>query len=518
MKLDRQRLLYRRQFIMGPRFVEELSFWRRCPIRPGLCLTIHPDLSTHHICEHGQSVTLLGFILDPNNPEHDDSAVLASLLNDVRVSQSLDDFFFLTYSLGGWWALIVDNGQDAVIFHDPAGLRQIVYAIDRRGSKSEVWSAAQPSLLTKVIDMTSDEEVLGYRQLAADSDPECWWPGERTTYEEVKQLLPNHYLNLADGSVHRYWPRNPSVRLPLEESTALCSRILEGMMNSACHRFKVRLQITAGVDSRVVMAASRQFKDQMDGFTLQLGSRDPDVQIGSRLAAKMQLPRYFVVKPFAPDAEFQEICRASVDNPHESWQSRMICHTVPPLADQRVSATGHVSEVGRCFYDPFARGQKTYRTADDIVSTTSLPRTEFIISEVDRWLSEWGDPCNYHILDLFYWEHRLGRWLTNAATEFAMVHQGFSPYNCRQLLTLILAVDEEYRRPPACLFHLALVNKMWPLLLSEPINPLPNPGLTTRIADAARHAAKGGLRHLGLSDVHRWLRDAAKKFNRATHL
>jgi hypothetical protein len=45
-KYDIRKLLFRRQFILGPFFIESLSDWKRLKIGETIFLTVHPDLGT----------------------------------------------------------------------------------------------------------------------------------------------------------------------------------------------------------------------------------------------------------------------------------------------------------------------------------------------------------------------------------------------------------------------------------------------------------------------------------------
>jgi hypothetical protein len=46
-----------------------------------------------------------------------------------------------------------------------------------------------------------------------------------------------------------------------------------------------------------------------------------------------------------------------------------------------------------------------------------------------------------------------------------------TPYNCREVLTIFLGVDERYRRAPDYFLFYRLIDKLWPDVLQEPINP-----------------------------------------------
>ena len=72
MTIDEPTLLYRRQFILGPSFIEALVSWTRIRITDTLKLSAHPDLPVHRVSSGETSITLVGYMLDPVQPDHDD--------------------------------------------------------------------------------------------------------------------------------------------------------------------------------------------------------------------------------------------------------------------------------------------------------------------------------------------------------------------------------------------------------------------------------------------------------------
>ncbi len=69
-------LYHRCKFILGPRFVERFPAWHRFAISSGMYLTVHPDLALHHVRHNDIIFVLLGFMLDPDEPTADDTAIL----------------------------------------------------------------------------------------------------------------------------------------------------------------------------------------------------------------------------------------------------------------------------------------------------------------------------------------------------------------------------------------------------------------------------------------------------------
>jgi hypothetical protein len=61
-----------------------------------------------------------------------------------------------------------------------------------------------------------------------------------------------------------------------------------------------------------------------------------------------------------------------------------------------------------------------------------------------------------------------------------------TPYNCRDVLTTFLSVDERHRRAPDYALFRQLIERLWPDVLQEPINPRPRQSLLQRLKGAVR--------------------------------
>ena len=87
-----ERLLHRSQFVLGPRFVEQFPAWHRFSVGEGrgLCLTVHPELKVHVARLREKTIILLGFILDPHNPQATDSDIVSVA---VKKGTTLADHF-----------------------------------------------------------------------------------------------------------------------------------------------------------------------------------------------------------------------------------------------------------------------------------------------------------------------------------------------------------------------------------------------------------------------------------------
>lgn len=471
-KYDPAQLSFRRQFVLGPRFVDEFPHWKRLSIGTTLCATVHPDLATTQVIGGDKSVTLFGFILNPGNPEATDLDIVTGLLRDLQVNDNLDDFLESTYSFGGRWILVVDNGREARLFHDAAGLRQAFYT-DRAGTQ-ENWCASDPGVIAGLLDLSVDGDADSFIRSYEEANKECWWPGDSSPYADVRRLLPNHYVDLKTRSCRRYWPKTDLAEVPLSESVQRSADLLLNTMDSASHRFRLALTVTAGWDTRLALAATTRIRNDVLYFTLMywdMSSSSDDIRIPSRLLPKLGVRHHVIPCPSTMEEDFERIYRENVTTAHDVYGTiaQGLYNRFPP---DRVMVKGVVSEVARCWYRqrlPDATNRTL--TGRTLAHAVEMEPNTFVLAAYDRWLAGLDRSRNVDVLDLLFWEQRMGSWQAAAQVEWDIVQDVFTPFNSRTLLTYFLSVDQTYREPLHPMLHTELMKRLWPEVLDEPINP-----------------------------------------------
>ena len=466
-----EKALYRNQFILGPSFLDELPSWGKTKIGESICLMTHPDLNVCQVNHGNQSLTLVGYILDPDNSDALDIEIATSLMGEIS---DFDRLLERTGNFGGRWILIVDDGKQVRLFHDAVGLRQVFYADARH--TSEVWCASQPGMIAERLKLGMDPRAIDFINASKRRDAEYWWPGDSGPYKEIKHLLPNHYLSLDSSSSCRYWPNRPLENLSLEEVGGRTAKTLLGLMTSLSNRYDLAVSLTAGWDSRVVLAASREIRNKVSYVTVrQLGmpGNHADIMIPSLLVSKFGLKYDIVEAPPAMDDEFKVIFDKNVPFPHEKWgpdvQAIMKYNAQP-----RVVVTGSASETARFFYGQVPNGQIT----PQYLSSRAMGNDLFATRSLEKWLAGTQDVFNYNLLDLFYWEQRCGNWLAMCQLEFDIAWKDiFTPFNCRELLVTMLALEGKYRKPPNYELYRQVMLRLWPEVLSVPINPHKRKGI-----------------------------------------
>ena len=491
-------LLYRRQFVVGPKPVKgRFDAWSRVELSAGRTLTAHPELDVLHLSEAEHSVTSLGQVLDPDRPTDDNEAVVQRLLNELSSCRDLDQFPEHLFRLGGRWALIVRKGGECRVYNDAAGTRQLFWATT---PEEGCWLASTPDLLAEELGFEISEDA---HELMRSRDyqrlREYWWPGTRTRYSQVDLLLPNHYLDLNGCSTHRYFPVAERSTLTLLDGVERIAELLRGGLRAAALRRPLALSVTAGYDSRVTMAACRDLNDRVQAFSFvhaHITDRDPDVLIPARVLEPHGVPHSVFRCPQKADPAFAELYFRNTPTGKASWAA-VAQGMYQNLPGDVLRVTSNVAEVARCFYSVVHNGRARECNGENFGRMTRLGVQPFVVDAFNGWLEKWPSEFGYDVFDLFYWEQRLASWAGSIYLEFDIVQDGFTPFSCRELMTTMLAIDEAHRLPPDYPLLVSLVQRMWPELLAEPINPEPPGRLAREIRKRSRKFLKDCRRALG---------------------
>ncbi len=473
-----QRLIFRRQFILGTEEFHPNHYWSSHQLQQGLILSIHEDLSFSSETDDDITVTLIGLAVDPFHPQWNETEILRTLLDE---SSDLISFINNTKALIGRWIIIFQNDLETFLFTDPCGLRQIFFL--EHGEKP--WCASQPELInTKYhLSFSNSRSVLGFMTSLEYAQKESAWVGDSTLYDNCYHLLPNHYLDYWKSKQIRFYPNKPILPKETQEIINTAASILQGGMTALSLRSELLLGLTSGWDSRILLAAARNSLHNLECYVdrKELLTEDhPDVQIPMHMAEKMkfnldvrnskkELPGWFI-----------HFLTHNVTGARVLPKTRMIYDKL--ISDeQRLVINGNGGEICRNYYDKSAQYNSADSSLNDLVDLFGYRNTiPFVMEQIEKWRSGLAFEYmnGFDVLDLLYWEQRMGNWGALFPAEQDTAVEEISPFNCRLLIETLLSAPRHLRAAPDYILFKELIHKMWPELLSFPFNPKPKVGLT----------------------------------------
>ncbi|RPH51736.1 MAG: hypothetical protein EHM85_05530 [Desulfobacteraceae bacterium] len=468
--MDNEKYLFRRQFVLGPSYIKSFPKWNRVSINDKFFLSVHPDLNVLKVTFKENTIILLGYILDPLNHSFNNQDIINSVAEKISVA---DDIFQYIDSMCGRFVFIVKINDEVRIFNDAAGYRQIFYYTD---DKNNLWCGSQPSIIAEEFGLGTDQsmaEDLSKLPLIRDEGAR-WYPGNITLYKGIYHLTPNHYLDLKSGEVKRYWPVKSLETISPEKAAEYSSKLLQGAFESAFQRYNLALTVTAGYDTRVLLAACKMLREKIHYLTHTHGDLDEngsDIQIPRKLLERYGLKHHIAHHSNRVDDDFQIIFKRNVTGAKDlhSKNANAFLKYFESIGTEMVVAQGEAGGLGKRFYrlPPFFRvNEKTLATVVGMRGSRTAERA------IGEWLKSANQTVNsgINILDLLYWEMRLGNWSTLAVSSYDIVFETLLPFNCRKLLECFISVDINYRLTKKNT-HLCLIEHMWPELLEFPLNP-----------------------------------------------
>lgn len=410
-------------------------------------------------------VAVLGFLVDTATWEDDHAVVLKDAA--AALDRAEEELLARSDLWSGRFLLVYGRNGRTRLATDATGMRSAFYNLEGPLAVSSHASLVYGDRTPRAKDHSFVHHPNFSRSVGS-------FPGRLTPWKDVVFLTANTVLDLETRQLVRVWPRSPLAVLDVETAA---DRVAENIRRQVDRLLlagrSIVASLTAGLDSRVSLAATRQARRDITYFTYfrQENRVDRlDLRLAREIAAAMGISHESLEIPKDPDADGRATVRALGESSflrHLPMAAEMYRRAFPPGS---IHLRSNVSEIGRRFYDRSGKGVALAH-ATDMANVWKRMGDEV---EAVAAFEEWSDAVAFwevtevDPLDLFYWEFRMPVWHGRLLLESDIAFDTYSLFNCREILATLLSVDEEARRNGTV--YRAVIERLWPELLRWDFN------------------------------------------------
>jgi hypothetical protein len=459
------------QFILSPTGSILVDGWRRHD-SGGYCLWAHPSLPVHGVLDKdGNEVGYaLGWPIDESG-----RLVQAQLRLPFHVSENTTDSLEkVIYAFGGRYAFVVLAPAIKRLYLDAGGTLSAVYSARRQ--------MAGATLAALVMD--EPNHPLWSRPLGEfpDNKPDQFWPAGTTLDPRINRLLPNHYLDLHRWRAVRHYPRSRLEAIPakgvpdaIENIVTLLRSDIRAILESPQRLY---MPLTAGRDSRMMLACSRAWRDRIEYVTFDYSpwrrkrGEQVDLYVALRLASRFGLRHLVLPVSANPPAgtQLQYLHRTGFSGgAGKSWDFFTTCREHLDLSAAWL--TGFAGAVGRAFFSKPSDDESHRMSGAELLHRMNLPPLHRLQEALGDWLDELPDLPLSTLLELAFVELRLGCWAAPHFYGAAPFSINLAPFSHREIFDILIRLPAAYRRNKVAATD--IISTTWPELLGLPFNEYP---------------------------------------------
>jgi hypothetical protein len=439
----------------------------------------HPRLPAIRLMDKADQP--VGWVL--GYPISEDGVLLAdgeTLRVPAQATASAIAFESFGYSFGGRFALVLLDGRYPRFYLDPFGSLSAVYCAHQR------LVASTPNLIP-YDDLSRDRVELGHAIGIPHTQGK--YPFTMTPRYGVERILPNHCLDLRDWRTIRHWPNETLAEKPtVDDSVAEIATIVKRQIEAVVAATPTYLPLTAGLDSRMLLACARGVAARVELFTRAIGDRRSliDCDTARRIAKRFRLRHLLLPMEEATDEDREEwMFRIGYSTGEcRGWRCATMYKRLP---GGHALLIGNGGEVARAYFWREDDTEATVITPERLVQDCECPLEEEPRARARAWLDAVPTANALDILDLFMIEQDMGAWAS--VVQYAECDPGFSifPLCHRRVIERMLALPGAYRRSGQ--LPRDVITREWPDLLAWPVN---EPIGATRLLLAANRAIRKG--------------------------
>ncbi len=421
--------------------------------------TLFTDERTPLQCavKDSRELVLFGYAVDVFSGCINDLA--QTILNETK---TLSDVICREKKLGGKYVIFYSENGCVYCLGDATCSVPVFYSIGLR----DFVCCTNPKLIIDAFSLATDD----YLQKIRDSGPlNQAMPFDVTPYKEIKQLIPNHYLDAENEKAVRFVNAHEKQKiLSPQEAAEITAPMIEKITRMYASEFKIYCPLTSGRDSRVVYAFLKSITDDVNTYTIwkdRFKSDDQDWTVPVKLTELAATSHEQIYKEEITAEQRQRMDSVLGENAYPDDAFQLTVTVNKHYKDCATIEGDIVGQVGKC---------SLHRDIPLLLATPAYFRCKLhnYSDEAKKLLKLWlGDikAANEKVnpFDLFSVENRLGVWASHTHLLRNTVGQPYvNIFNSRSIIYVWTAVDRALRMKSA--IHVELIKLKAPELLEIP--------------------------------------------------
>jgi hypothetical protein len=402
---------------------------------------------------------LLGYPIDTNGLLLNQSLQMSVSADNSSDASQLESSL---YAFGGSFLAIFLTQNISRVYLDPSASLATVFCAHQQ------IVASTTALIPYSEDSQDNYELINLLDIPRKDN---FYPFGFTPRHSVERLLPNHFLDLNNWRVTRHWPVNEITTIQhkdIEQTVDEIASIIKNNIAALVQKSQLYIPLTAGRDSRMLLACAREHLKNIDFFTIKIPDKKAliDCEVASQIAKKCKLNFRILEVEEATEAELNEwLYRTGNCVAGRTWRN---VRTLKQLDPQRGILLGMGGEVCRSIFWRVSDTESTPISPEELIQILHLPVTPYFKEKVNQWLDDLATNNTFTILDFLFIEQRLGSWagpqqyghITSAFRVYPMCH--------RKIFELMLSLPPDYKRSE--MIATDLIKNLYPELLMFPFN------------------------------------------------
>lgn len=397
---------------------------------------------------------LIGYALGTILPQTDNHKIPLTILSEEPfISFKLIEKYDGSFLIFG----LASNGSFNLIL-DAGGTFPAVYG--DTGS----WASSSPFLSPQNLKNESTK-FRDEHYTTKELNSGAWYPFGMTAFKNIRRLLPNHQLDVMTGSIDRIWPIQSPIRTECPEDTI---QEIASYLANLCKRIpgKINLPLTAGKDSRLLLAALLAANRNITSFTMLNNVTSIEEYTAPHVAKIAKIPHKLVKYIKRPQAEIDDWF---LQTGYSAGGALVQLKRTPDtFIEDAFELDGVGGETNRRLYD-LESDIHTRLTLSALMSRMGLKFSQEMKDIAQEWLDQTEHLDSFTVIKLLYVENRVSTFAyPQIHGRSYNIQKVISPYSQFKYIDLCLKL------PPSIILSQKLpeqlINILQPKLLSIPFN------------------------------------------------